>query len=197
MNASDIGALDAIIGISFAWALFRGFQKGFIVKIASLFALVAGTFAGFHGSEGLASWLNKEVNWSETSVQVTAFVLTFVLVVIGVHFIAKIIEKMVDLTALGLINKLAGMALGAFQMILLLSIMTFALDGVFGPRNWLPKGAAEESILYPSVETAVEWIIPEMDRATPWEEMRGRMQDEVERLQDKVEQGIEQLEGNP
>jgi membrane protein required for colicin V production len=145
----------------------------------------------------LASWLNKEVNWSETSVQVTAFVLTFVLVVIGVHFIAKIIEKMVDLTALGLINKLAGMALGAFQMILLLSIMTFALDGVFGPRNWLPKGAAEESILYPSVETAVEWIIPEMDRATPWEEMRGRMQDEVERLQDKVEQGIEQLEGNP
>ena len=54
MNASDIGALDAIIGIAIAWALFRGFQKGFIIKIASLFALVAGTFAGFHASEGLA-----------------------------------------------------------------------------------------------------------------------------------------------
>jgi membrane protein required for colicin V production len=138
MNMSDIGALDAIIGVALAWALFRGFQKGFIVKIASLIALVAGTFAGFHGSEGLANWLTNEVNWSETSVQLTAFILTFILVVIGVHFLAKLIEKMVDLTALGLINKLAGMALGAFQMVLLLSITTFALDGVFGERNWLP-----------------------------------------------------------
>jgi membrane protein required for colicin V production len=195
MNMSDIGALDAIIGVALAWALFRGFQKGFIVKIASLIALVAGTFAGFHGSEGLANWLTNEVNWSETSVQLTAFILTFILVVIGVHFLAKLIEKMVDLTALGLINKLAGMALGAFQMVLLLSITTFALDGVFGERNWLPAGAAEESVLYPSVETAVEWIIPEMNRSTPWDQIRDRMHDEVERFQDKVEEGIDRLEG--
>jgi membrane protein required for colicin V production len=195
MNMSDIGALDAIIGVALAWALFRGFQKGFIVKIASLIALVAGTFAGFHGSEGLANWLTNEVNWSETNVQLTAFILTFILVVIGVHFLAKLIEKMVDLTALGLINKLAGMALGAFQMVLLLSITTFALDGVFGERNWLPAGAAEESVLYPSVETAVEWIIPEMNRSTPWDQIRDRMHDEVERFQDKVEEGIDRLEG--
>ena len=195
MNMSNIGALDAIIGVALAWALFRGFQKGFIVKIASLIALVAGTFAGFHGSEGLANWLKNEVNWSETSVQLTAFILTFILVVIGVHFLAKLIEKIVDLTALGLINKLAGMALGAFQMVLLLSITTFALDGVFGERNWLPAGAAEESVLYPSVETAVEWIIPEMNRSTPWDQIRDRMHDEVERLQDKVEEGIDRLEG--
>ena len=195
MNMSDIGALDAIIGVALAWALFRGFQKGFIVKIASLIALVAGTFAGFHGSEGLANWLTNEVNWSETNVQLTAFILTFILVVIGVHFLAKLIEKMVDLTALGLINKLAGMALGAFQMVLLLSITTFALDGVFGERNWLPEGAAEESVLYPSVETAVEWIIPEMNRSTPWDQIRDRMHDEVERFQDKVEEGIDRLEG--
>ena len=195
MNMSDIGALDAIIGVALAWALFRGFQKGFIVKIASLIALVAGTFAGFHGSEGLANWLNNEVNWSETSVQLTAFILTFILVVIGVHFLAKLIEKMADLTALGLINRLVGMALGAFQMVLLLSITTFALDGVFGERNWLPAGAAKESVLYPSVETAVEWIIPEMNRSTPWDQIRDHMHDEVERFQDKVEEGIDRLEG--
>lgn len=194
MNASDIGALDAIIGIALAWALFRGFQKGFIIKIASLFALAAGTFAGFHASEGLAIWLTDEVDWSETSVQMTAFILTFILVVIGVHFIAKIIEKLVDLTALGLLNKLAGMALGGGQMLLLLSVLTFVLDGVFGPRNWLPKQAADESVLYSSVESAVEYIIPEMNRTTPWEEVRERMQDEVGRIQERLEDGMDQLE---
>lgn len=194
MTASDIGALDAIIGIALAWALFRGFQKGFIVKIASLIALIAGTFAGFHGSEGLAKWLSREVDWSDTSMQLTAFILTFILVVISVHLLAKIIEKMVDLTALGLFNKLAGMALGASQMVLLLSIVTFALDGVFGARAWLPANAADESLLYPHIETAVEWIIPEMNRSTPWDEIRDHMQDGVEHIQDKVEEGIERLE---
>ena len=194
MNASDIGALDAIIGIALAWALFRGFQKGFIIKIASLFALVAGTFAGFHASEGLAHWLTDEVDWSETSVQLTAFILTFILVVIGVHFIAKIIEKLVDLTALGLLNKLAGMALGGGQMLLLLSVLTFVLDCVFGPRNWLPKQAADESALYSSVESAVEYIIPEMNRTTPWEEIRERMQDEAGRIQERLEDGLDKLE---
>jgi len=194
MTASEIGALDAIIGIALALALFRGFQKGFIVKIASLIALIAGTFAGFHGSEGLALWLSQEVDWSDTSVQLTAFILTFILVVIGVHFLAKVIEKMVDLTALGVVNKLAGMALGAAQMILLLSTLTFALDGVFGPRSWLPENTADESLLYPHVETAIEWIIPEMNRSTPWDEIRDHVQDGVERIQDTVEEGIERLE---
>ena len=194
MNASDIGALDAIIGIALAWALFRGFQKGFIIKIASLFALVAVTFAGFHASEVLAHWLTDEVDWSETSVQLTAFILTFILVVIGVHFIAKIIEKLVDLTALGLLNKLAGMALGGGQMLLLLSVLTFVLDGVFGPRNWLPKQAADESALYSSVESAVEYIIPEMNRTTPWEEIRERMQDEAGRIQERLEDVLDKLE---
>jgi uncharacterized membrane protein required for colicin V production len=120
--------------------------------------------------------------------------LTFILVVIGVHFIAKIIEKLVDLTALGLLNKLAGMALGGGQMLLLLSVLTFVLDGVFGPRNWLPKQAADESALYSSVESAVEYIIPEMNRTTPWEEIRERMQDEAGRIQERLEDGLDKLE---
>jgi hypothetical protein len=41
----------------------------------------------------------------------------------------------------------------------------------------------------------VEWIIPEMNRSTPWDQIRDRMHDEVERFQDKVEEGIDRLEG--
>ena len=43
---------------------------------------------------------------------------------------------MVDLTALSVINKLGGMLMGLVQVILLLSVLTYALDSVFGPRKW-------------------------------------------------------------
>ena len=108
--------------------------------------------------------------------------------------IGKMIEKIVDLTALGVVNKLAGMALGFIQMLCLLSIVTFALDSVFGARAWVPENAAKEAILFPHVETAIEMLIPEMRRDTPWEELRDNLQNGVDRLEDTVQSGVEQLQ---
>lgn len=194
MDWTSVEVMDIVIGVALAWAMFKGFRKGFIIKIASLLALVLGVFAGFYGSNGLADWLSKETNWSSSAIGLWAFILTFILVVIGVHFLAKLIEKVVDLTALGIINKLAGMVLGFVQMTLLLSIITYAMDGVFGPRKWLPEQSVQASILYPHVETAIEWVIPEMNRNTPWEEVRDRVQDGVQKLRDTVEDAVDELD---
>lgn len=194
MEWPDAAPIDFVLAVPLLWALWRGFQKGFIVKIVSLIALVAGVFAGFHGSDGLATWLHDELDWPESVLALTAFVLAFILVVIGVHMIGKMIEKIVDLTALGVVNKLAGMALGFIQMLCLLSIVTFALDSVFGARAWVPENAAKEAILFPHVETAIEMLIPEMRRDTPWEELRDNLQNGVDRLEDTVQSGVEQLQ---
>lgn len=193
MDWTSIDVLDIIISAAWAWAMFKGFRKGFIIKIASLIALILGVFAGFYGSSGLADWLSKETNWSSSSIGLGAFILTFILVVIGVHFLAKIIEKLVDLTALGLINKLAGLVMGFIQTTLLLSIATYAMDGVFGPRKWLPEQSVEQSILYPHVETAIERVIPDMNRNTPWEDVRDRVHDGVQKLRETVEKKVDEL----
>ena len=194
MEWPEASPIDLIIGVALLWSLWRGFKKGFIVKIASVVALIAGVFAGFHGSDGLALWLHNELDWPEDVLSLTAFILAFILVVIGVHMIARMIEKIVDLTALGLFNKLAGMILGFIQMICFLSILTFALDAVFGKRGWLPEKAARETILFPHVETAIEWIIPEMTRDTPWDKIRNNIQNGVNRIEETLQEGVEILD---
>ena len=47
--------------------------------------------------------------------------LTFLLVVVTVHLLAKLLEKMLDLVALGLVNKLAGALFGLLKFALVLS----------------------------------------------------------------------------
>jgi membrane protein required for colicin V production len=183
----NILALDIVLGVAFAWALFNGFRKGLIIKVASIVGLVAGVYAGFHLSSFAGEWLNAQFDWSANTLAVGAFVVTFIGVVLGVHLLAKLLEKVVDITALSLVNKLGGMALGFLQMLVLLSGLAFALDSVFGHREWLPKAQVEGSILYPSVESAVEYIIPETNRDAPWETIQSRLRKGAERLEEAAE----------
>jgi membrane protein required for colicin V production len=183
----NILALDIVLGVAFVWAMFSGFRKGLIIKVASIVALVAGVYAGFHFSSFAGARLNAQFDWSANTLAVGAFVVTFLGVVLGVHLLAKLLEKVVDITALSLVNKLGGMALGFLQMLVLLSGLAFALDSVFGHREWLPKAQVEGSILYPSVESAVEYIIPETNRDTPWETIQSRLRKGAERLEEAAE----------
>lgn len=194
MEWPEASSIDLVITMALLWSLWRGFRKGFIVKVASVIALIAGVFAGFHGSDGLANWLHNELDWPENILSLTAFILAFILVVIGVHMLARMIEKIVDLSALGLLNKLAGMVLGFIQMVCFLSILTFALDAVFGERGWLPEKLANEAIVFPHIETAIEWIIPEMTRDTPWDELRDNLQNGVDRIEETLQEGAERLD---
>jgi membrane protein required for colicin V production len=184
MQWDQIGAVDAVLGIWLAWAMFNGFRKGLIIKVASIVALVLGIYAGFHFSSFAGEWLNQQFDWSTRTTEVGAFGLTFLAVVLGVHFIAKLLEKIVDLTALSLLNKLGGLVLGLVQALFLLSALTYALDGVFGPRQWLPQAQVEQSVLYPFVEDAIEYVVPDMERTTTWEQLRDRFEDGMERLED-------------
>lgn len=192
MQWNQIGAVDVVLGIWLAWAMFNGFRKGLIIKVASIVALVLGIYAGFHFSSFAADLLNQQFDWSTRTTEVGAFGLTFLGVVLGVHFIAKLVEKIVDLTALSMLNKLGGLALGLVQTLFLLSALTYALDGVFGPRQWLPEAQVEQSVLYPFVEDAIEYVVPDMERSTQWEQLRERFEDGMERLEDAaVEQSNE------
>ena len=184
MQWNQIGAIDAVLGIWLAWAMFNGFRKGLIIKVASIVALVLGIYAGFHFSSFAAEWLNQQFDWSTRTTEVGAFCMTFLAVVLGVHFMAKLLEKIVDLTALSMVNKLGGLALGLVQALFFLSALTYALDGVFGPRQWLPEAQVEQSVLYPFVEDAIEYVVPDMERTTPWEQLRDRFEDGMERLED-------------
>ena len=90
------------------WCMAR-IHEGLILSVASMVGLVGGIWAASHFS---AWWRSTpHVTWSVNSLHM-ALALTFLLVVVTVHLLAKLLEKMLDLVALGLVNKLAGALFG-------------------------------------------------------------------------------------
>ena len=164
--------LDILVLVPLAYAAWRGFKKGFIMAVATLVALVAGLYAGFHGSEVIADKLHASFDWSESSVQIASFLLAFLAMVIAIHLLAKLIEKAVNLAALSPVNKIAGLVFSLLKVGLILSMVFYTLDGLFGRRDWLPDGAADGTVIFPVLEDAVTWLVPDMHHDSALDQIR-------------------------
>ena len=138
--------IDLILILIILLFAIQGFRKGLIYEVASLAGLILGIYASFHFANYLESYLTDYLNVPEKYSTVTAFILIFLLVVIALHFVGKIIENIIDLVALGFINKLAGIVFGLAKGIVLLSLAFLILDHF--DKELISKENKEESFFY-------------------------------------------------
>ncbi len=122
--------LDLIIAIPLAWGAYKGFRKGLIVSVASLLALLLGIYGALEFSDYARALLTENTEMQANYVPITAFVLTFIAIVIAVHFIAKLIDKFIDAIALSWLNAIAGMAFGILKFAFILSILIFLFEKI-------------------------------------------------------------------
>jgi membrane protein required for colicin V production len=154
--------LDLIIAIPLVWGFIRGLSKGFIIEIASLIALIAGIWAGIHFSDLLSTFLLNKLGWSATYVPIISFLIIFIAIVIGVFIIAKVLEKFVNLLALGLINKLAGGIFGALKFAVILSVLIIILNKFDSKSTVINQTTKDGSMLYYPTANLVPMVIPKL-----------------------------------
>jgi len=77
-----------------------------------------------------------------------AFGIVFLVVVIGVYYLGKVLDSFLKAIKLGIVNKLAGLALGAAKMGLILSGILMLIQSVDKGEMLLTKERKESSMLY-------------------------------------------------
>ena len=130
----------------------------------------------------VAEGLSPHVSWSVNSVHMASLALTFLLVVVAVHLLAKLLEKVLDLVALGFANKLAGGVFGALKVALVLSFVMLLLNQVVGPRAWLPESEPSSMLVGP-VEAIAPAITPALQRLESLDALDDRVQEKVSDLE--------------
>ena len=113
--------LDIILLIPLIWGFYKGFKKGFIIEVITFISLVLGVYAGLHFSAIIVPHISNRV--SAEYISIAAFLLIFIAVVVGLYFIGKLLDKLVDALSLSIVNKLAGGLLGALKYIVLVSVV--------------------------------------------------------------------------
>lgn len=153
--------LDWAIIALVAFAAIKGFSRGFIVELASLVALVAAIWAGIHFSEQVA-----ETTGIGTENAALAFLITFLIVLLGVHFLARFLTTLVDIAQLSLPNKFAGVLFGALRSLFTLSVALNLVVG-YSDGELPPEKVREASTLYAPVRAFSPLLVPMLNE-TKW-----------------------------
>jgi membrane protein required for colicin V production len=141
--------VDIVLALLLASGFFMGLKNGLIVEIASVAALIAAVYGAIHFSYFVSGYLEEAVDWNGTNVKVSAFVATFLGILIGVHLLAKLLTRIARLAMLGFLNRLAGGIFGLVKVAVILGALIIYLERAGVSADWLLAGVLEDSVLYP------------------------------------------------
>jgi membrane protein required for colicin V production len=160
-----MSVLDIILSALLLFGLVRGFMKGLFVEVASLVGLIAGVYGAIHFSYYAANILESKVSWDEKYINIVAFAITFVLIILIISLAGKALTKLADFAALGIINKLLGGVFGALKIGLILSIVLMIFSRMNKSIPFVSEAELKSSILYEPVKTIAPLIFPDIIKA--------------------------------
>lgn len=152
--------IDIVLGALLLFGLIRGFMKGLFVEVASLVALIAGVYGAIHFSNFAAEFLDSKLDWDEKYINIVAFAVTFVIIVLIIALAGKALTKLANFAALGILNKLLGGVFGALKIGLILSVLLIVFDNMNTTIPFVDEEDLEKSILYKPVKSLAPMIFP-------------------------------------
>jgi len=151
-NFWRMGFLDIVLGLLLLWGLWRGLKNGLFLEIASIIALVAGIFGAIHFSYYAGDYLSENMEWEERYIHITAFIITFIAIVLVVHLAGKFLTKIADFAMLGLLNKIAGGLFGMLKVAVILGALLIFFERISHSTGLTQSKAVQNSILYEPIK---------------------------------------------
>ncbi|MGA2408450.1 MAG: CvpA family protein [Bacteroidales bacterium] len=152
--------LDAIIVVILILSLVSGFINGLVKEVASLAALILGIWGAIKFSTFTAEKLYDYFDMTGHYVGVIAFLITFGIFVVIIHFIGMLADKVVNAASLGFVNRLFGIVFGLLKSVLIMSVLFTVLNAIDVRRSFLPKETIEQSRFYNPISDIAPAIFP-------------------------------------
>ena len=159
-----ISPIDIVLAIPIIWGAIRGFRRGLILEVTSLVALFLGAYAALFFSDVAAQWLDARFAIGEAYIGLVSFAVTFIAVAVGVHLLGRLLEKIVDITALKPLDRMGGLVFSTGKAWLFWSIVLMIVQGALG-TDWLPVEWLDDSRIWPLLDATARTLLPLLD---PW-----------------------------
>ncbi|MCB9360475.1 MAG: CvpA family protein [Flavobacteriales bacterium] len=151
---------DIIFIIPLLWGAYKGYSKGFVIEIASLIALGLGIWGGVKFSSVSAEYLSQLFDISEKLMPLISFAVTFIAIVIAVFTIAKLLQKVIKMVALGFVNRIAGLVFGCLKFALILSVIINLVGVINEQVPFIDEEMQNSSLLYHPISKVAQIFIP-------------------------------------
>ena len=144
--------IDIVLGLLLIYGLYKGLKNGLFVEIASIVALIGGIYGAIHFSYIAGDYLSQNMDWNERYINITAFIITFIAIVLIVHLAGQFLTKIANFAMLGLLNKIAGGIFGTLKVAVILGALLVFFDRANTSANVVKDESLESSVLYGPVK---------------------------------------------
>ena len=156
--------IDILFLILIVFGAIKGLQRGFIIGVFSIIAIIVGLAAAMKLSTVAAGYIDDSVNVSARWLPVISFIVVFVVVVILVRIGANLLHKTVEIAFLGWANRLAGAILYMLLYTIVFSVLLFFAEQL----QLVKQETITESKVYPWVEPLGPFIIDGLGAVIPF-----------------------------
>ena len=140
--------IDLVLIILLILAIIKGYQRGLIVGIFSLIAVIIGLAAAMKLSALVAGYIGEAINVSDEWLPVISFVVVFILVILLIRLGANMIQKTVEIAMLGWVNRLGGIFLYLAIYVMVYSVVLFYAEQV----KLVQQETIEKSVTWPYIQ---------------------------------------------
>lgn len=137
--------------------------------IASLAALVLGIIGAIQLRPLFASFLDSLFDISPDYINIIAFSVAFVVIVLLVNMVAHLVERLIKAVALNFINRLLGMAFGLLVTAFVLSMILWPLNQINAEKQIIKPERIDNSLLYKPLSAFAPAIFPYLKKQE-WKE---------------------------
>lgn len=152
--------VDIVLAVLLALGIYRGFKKGLIISIFGMLALFVGIYGGVmfadQVAEVIAAWLDEPKDW----LPFAAFAATFLAIVVVIYLLGKMITKAMNVTMLGLPNKIGGAIFGLLRMALVISVVLLFVHPMIEKKDLIPDDQRRSSLLYNPMHEFAQTVVP-------------------------------------
>jgi len=117
--------IDLVFAVILVLAVLKGYQRGLIVGLFSLVAVIIGLAAALKLSAVVAGYIGKAVKVSEEWLPLISFAVVFLVVILLIRLGAKAIESAVEVALMGWVNKIGGIILYVAIYTIVFSVLLF------------------------------------------------------------------------
>ncbi len=156
--------LDIVLAIILVLAIIKGFQRGLIVGVFSFVAIIIGLAAALKLSTLAAGYIGHAINISDTWLPIISFAIVFIVVVLLVRLGANMIQRTVEFSMLGWVNRLGGILFYVAIFIIVYSVILFYAEQV----NLIREEARQNSATYSYVQPWGPRVIDSMGQLIPF-----------------------------
>ena len=162
-----MNVLDIVLLCLFIPGIIRGLTKGFLEQAIGLAGIVFSVFVASQCYGYVSHQFQSFLAFSETALNITAFVLVLVVALFIVLAAGKLVTKVVEMASLGWINRSLGLLFSILLTAVILGLLIIFFDTLNLKFELVKSPILEQSVLYAPLRDLGYYVFPYLKELWP------------------------------